>query len=204
VAALLVGACAAGGLGAGSLVRQGRPYAELSMATLFAAAAVRFGLAAVLPAYCLFFAVLVTVAAVDVEQRTIPNRVLRPAVILTIVLLGGAAIVDGAGRSALGAVVGGALAFVALLIVHLVQPRGLGFGDVRLAGFIGLYLGWLGLADVAVGLVLGFALATVAGVVLVATRRSGFGARLPFAPFLGAGAVLAVLWGGPLARAWSG
>ena len=96
------------------------------------------------------------------------------------------------------------MAFAALTLVHLAQPRGLGFGDVRLAGFIGVYLGWLGLADVAVGLVLGFLLAAVAGLVLMAATGSGLRARLPFAPFLGAGAVLAVLWGGPLARAWSG
>jgi leader peptidase (prepilin peptidase)/N-methyltransferase len=204
VAALLVGACAASGLGAGSLVRRGRPYTELSAAALFAAAAVRFGLTAVLPAYCLFFAVLVTVAAVDVEHRMIPNRVLRPGLVLAVVLLGGAAIVDGAGRAALDAVAGGALAFITLLVVHLVQPRGLGFGDVRLAGFIGIYLGWLGLSHVAVGLVLGFVLATVAGMVLMVATGGGFRTRLPFAPFLGAGAVLAVLWGGPLVRAWSG
>jgi leader peptidase (prepilin peptidase)/N-methyltransferase len=204
VVALLVGACAASGLGAGSLVRRGRPYTELSTATLFAAAGLRFGLDAVLPAYCLFFAVLVTVAAIDVEQRVIPNRVLRPALALTVLLLGGAAIVDGAGRAALDAFIGGALAFAAMFLVHLAQPRGLGFGDVRLAGFIGLYLGWLSLGDVAVGLVLGFLLAAVGGLVLIAATGSGFLVRLPFAPFLGAGAVLAVLWGGPLARASSG
>jgi leader peptidase (prepilin peptidase)/N-methyltransferase len=204
VAALLVGACAASGLGAGSLVRLGRPFTELSTAALFAAAGVRFGFDAVLPAYCLFFAVLVAVAALDVEHRVIPNRVLRPALALTVLLLGGAAIADGAGRAALDALVGGGMAFAALGLVHLAQPRGLGFGDVRLAGFIGLYLGWLGLAEVAVGLVLGFLLAVVAGLVLVAGTGSGLMVRLPFAPFLGAGAVLAVLWGAPLARAWSG
>ncbi|HEX4541249.1 MAG TPA: A24 family peptidase [Acidimicrobiales bacterium] len=204
MAALLVGACAAGGLGAGSLVHRGRPYTELSTATLFAAAGARFGLAAVLPAYCLFFAALVTLAAIDVEQRLIPNRVLRPALALTVPLLGGAAIVDGAGQAALDALVGGALAFAALALVHLAQPRGLGFGDVRLGGFIGLYLGWLGLGEVVVGLVLGFLLAALAGLVLMAATGRGLMVRLPFAPFLGAGAVLAVLWGGPLARAWSG
>jgi prepilin signal peptidase PulO-like enzyme (type II secretory pathway) len=54
-----------------------------------------------------------------------------------------------------------------------------------------------------VGLVLGFALAVVAGLVLVASTGS-LRVRLPFAPFLGAGAVLVVLWGAPLTRAWSG
>ncbi len=171
---------------------------------LFAAAGLRFGLDAVLPAYCFFFAVLVLAGAVDVEHRVIPNRVLRPALALTVPLLGGAAIVDGAGRAAVDALVGGFVAFAALTLVHVAQPRGLGFGDVRLGGFIGLYLGWLGLAHVAVGLVLGFLLAAVMGLVLMAARGSGLLLRLPFAPFLGAGAVLAVLWGGPLTRAWSG
>jgi leader peptidase (prepilin peptidase)/N-methyltransferase len=203
VAALLVGVCAVTGLGAGSLLRSGRPFTELATAALFAAAGLRFGMGAVLPAYCLFFAVLVAVAAVDIERRVIPNRILHPALALTVVLLGGAAIADGAGRAALDALAGGVAAFAALALVHVAQPRGLGFGDVRLAGFIGLYLGWLGLADVALGLLLGFGLAVVAGLVVVTTTGSGLMVRLPFAPFLGAGAVLVVLWGAPLTRAWS-
>ena len=185
-------------------MRLGRPFTELSTAALFAGAGLRFGFDAVLPAYCLFFAVLVAVAALDVERRVVPNRVLRPALGLTVLLLGGAALADGSGRAALDSVLGGAIAFAALGLVHLARPRGLGFGDVRLAGFIGLYLGWLGLASVAVGLVLGCLLAVVAGLVLVVTTDRGLMARLPFAPFLGAGAVLAVLWSAPLTRAWSG
>lgn len=204
MAALLVGACAAGGLGAGSLLRLGRPFTQLSTTVLFAAAGLRFGFDAVLPAYCLFFAVLVAVAALDVESRVVPNRVLRPALALSLLLLGGAAVADGSGRAALDSLVGGALAFAALGVVHLAQPRGLGFGDVRLAGFIGLYLGWLGLADVALGLLLGFLLAVAVGLALVVVTDRGLMVRLPFAPFLGAGAVLAVLWGAPLTRAWSG
>lgn len=175
----------------------------LSTATLFAAAGLRFGFDPVLPAFCLFFAVLVAVAALDVEHRVIPNRILHPALALTVLLLGVAAMADADGRAALDSLVGGATAFAALALVHVAQPRGMGFGDVRLAGFIGLYLGWLGLADVALGLLLGFVLAVVAGLVLVVTTRSGLMVRLPFAPFLGAGAVMVVLWGAPLASAWS-
>jgi leader peptidase (prepilin peptidase)/N-methyltransferase len=192
------------GLGAGSVARRGRPFTGILTAALFAAAGLRFGFVAVLPAYCFFFAVLVAVAAVDVESRVVPNRVLRPALAMTVVLLGAAAIAGGDGRAAIDSLVGGSAAFVALGLVHLVHPRGLGFGDVRLAGFIGVYLGWLGLATVAVGLLLGFLLAVVAGLGVIGATRSGLMVRLPFAPFLAAGAVLAVLWGGPLASAWSG
>jgi leader peptidase (prepilin peptidase)/N-methyltransferase len=201
---MLVGICAVIGLVAGSLLRSGRPSTVLSTAVLFAAAGLRFGFDAVLPAYCFFFAVLVAVAALDVEHRVIPNRILRPALVTTVPLLGAAAIADGAGRPALDALVGGALAFAALALVHLAQPRGLGFGDVRLAGFIGLYLGWLGLADVALGLLVAFVLAAVGALAVVMATGSGLLVRLPFAPFLGAGAVLVVFWGAPLARAWSG
>ena len=185
-------------------MRDGRPYTVIATGSLFAAAAVRFGAAAALPAFCLFFAVLVAVAAVDVQRRLVPNRILRPALVATLALLGAAAAVEGSGRAALDAVVGGAVAFLGLALVHLLQPRGLGFGDVRLAGFIGLYLGWLGLGQVAVGLVLGFALALIGGLVVVATSGGGLRTRMPFAPYLAGGAVLAVFWGGPLIRAWSG
>lgn len=185
-------------------MRDGRPLAAVATGSLFAAAAVRFGPHAVLPAFCLFFAVLVAVAAADVEHRVVPNRILRPALVATVPLLGGAAALEGAGRVAVDSVAGGAIAFLGLALVHFVHPRGLGFGDVRLAGFIGLYLGWLGLAHVAVGLILAFVLALAGGLVLMATTGAGLTARMPFAPFLAGGAVLAVLWGGPLIRAWSG
>lgn len=204
MAALLVGACAASGLGAGSIARRGRPFAAILTAALFAASSLRFGFEAALPAYCFFFAVLVAVAAIDLELRVIPNCILRPALAMTVVLLGGATIAGGAGWAAIDSLLGGVAAFAALGLVHLAHPRGLGFGDVRLAGFIGLYLGWLGLPNVAVGLVLGCLLAVVFGLVVMVATRSGLMARLPFAPFLAAGAVLSVLWGGPVARAWSG
>ena len=71
-------------------------------------------------------------------------------------------------------------------------------GDVKLAVLLGLYLGWLSLGHVFLGLLLGFVLGSVLGIALLVTGVRGRKDHLPFAPFLAAGAVLAVLAGRPL------
>jgi leader peptidase (prepilin peptidase)/N-methyltransferase len=74
----------------------------------------------------------------------------------------------------------------------------MGMGDVKLALLLGLYLGWLSLGHVLLGLFLGFLLGSIAGIGLLVTGVRGRKDHLPFAPFLAAGAVLAVLAGEPL------
>src|SRR5205085_1677025 len=64
-------------------------------------------------------------------------------------------------------------AWGALLVLHLVSPAGMGFGDVRLALLIGLDLGWLGTSEVVLGIFAGFLFAAVIGLLLIATRRRG-------------------------------
>ena len=80
----------------------------------------------------------------------------------------------------------------------------MGFGDVRFAGLIGLHLGWLGVAQVPAGLVLAFVLGAVGGIGFLAVRRGGWRTRIPFGPFLAAGALVTVLFGQPLVHAWLG
>jgi leader peptidase (prepilin peptidase)/N-methyltransferase len=78
----------------------------------------------------------------------------------------------------------------------------MGFGDVRLAGLLGFFLGWLGLAHVALGLFLGFLFGAVLGALLLATGRRNRRQAIPFGPFLAAGAIVAVLFGHPLLDAY--
>ena len=86
-----------------------------------------------------------------------------------------------------------------LLVVHLAYPRGMGFGDVKLAALMGLYLGWLGSSwVVALSLVLwamliGFVVGSVVGIGLLIVRRRN--EPMPFAPFLALGTVVVVLVG---------
>jgi leader peptidase (prepilin peptidase)/N-methyltransferase len=84
-------------------------------------------------------------------------------------------------------------------LLALVYPAGMGFGDVKLAGVLGLYLGWLGWAEVVTGGFLGFLFGGVGGVLLIAVRRAGRKSMIPFGPYMLAGALVAILCGGALA-----
>ena len=171
------------------------PAVELLTGVLFAAVAARLVDSWALPAFLVLTAALVALSAVDLERYLIPNRILYPALFLSAALLVGAAAVDGAWTDLRDAAIGGAVAWSLLFLIHLVSPRGMGFGDVRLAGLIGLHLGWLSVGHVFVGLFAGFAVAAVAGVALIATGVRSRKDRIPFGPFLAAGGLVAVFVG---------
>ncbi len=179
------------------------PLVELLTAALFAAAALRLGADPALPAFLVLMAALVAVSAIDLEHFIVPNRVVYPALFLSVPLLVAAAALDGEWRSLRGAALGGLAAWGLLLVIHLVSPGGMGFGDVRLAGLIGVHLGWLSLRHVVLGLFLGFLTAAVTGVALIATSVRTRKDKVPFGPFLALGAVLAILFGAPLIE-WYG
>jgi leader peptidase (prepilin peptidase)/N-methyltransferase len=177
------------------------PLVEAACAVLFAAMAVRIGWEPELAAFLVASAGLLALAVIDLDTTRLPDRVVFPTTALTAVLLVVAAAVgddwSSLGRAGLGALIG----FGSLFVIHLVSPKGMGFGDVKLAFLCGLVLGWWGLADVVLGLYGGFVLGAVVGVTLVAVDRARFGRAIPFGPFLAAGTLLMVLFGDPLADA---
>jgi leader peptidase (prepilin peptidase)/N-methyltransferase len=90
-------------------------------------------------------------------------------------------------------------AFYALAFIY---PAGMGFGDVKLAGVLGLYLGWIGWGVLAVGAFGGIFIGAVVGVTLMAAGRAGRKSAIPFGPFMLAGAMLAVFTGATLFHAY--
>jgi leader peptidase (prepilin peptidase) / N-methyltransferase len=142
-----------------------------------------------------FAAVLIAIAAVDLEQRIIPNRIVVPAAVWAVAV---GAIVATSDLPEL--LIAGAAAFLALLLAALAYPAGMGMGDVKLAGVMGLYLG----AAVAPALLAAFAAGAVVGIIIVA--REGAGARkrgVPFGPFLALGGLLGLLAGPELIDLYS-
>ncbi|MBI2168096.1 MAG: prepilin peptidase [Actinobacteria bacterium] len=174
------------------------PLVEMGTGVLFAAIALRFEMDWALPAFLLLTASLVTISIIDLEHYIVPNRILVVVAPATGAMLLVAAAIDGEwgslGRSAVAA----AAAFTGLLVVHLISPRGMGMGDVKLAFLLGLALGWLSWGHVALGLFLGFLYGAVVGGALVVTGVRGRRQAVPFAPFLAAGTLTAILAGQPI------
>ena len=175
------------------------PAVEAGTALLFTLVAVRVGPHADLPALLLATAGFVALSGIDLHTRRLPDKVVFPTLALTAAGLVIAALVDDRlgdlGRAGIGALLG----FAMFLVIHLVQPKGMGFGDVKFSLVCGLVLGWFGLADVILGLYGGFVLGAVIGVVVMAVQSGGRKTAIPFGPFMAAGTLLQVLAGGPLA-----
>jgi leader peptidase (prepilin peptidase) / N-methyltransferase len=179
------------------------PLVEAGTALLFALVGLRFaGDPVVLPAYLYLAAVGLALALIDVDVRRLPNALTYPSYPVALLLLGAAALAGASSGSFLRALAGGAVALVLYLALVLAYPAGMGLGDVKLSGVLGLYLGWLGWGELALGLFLGFLLGGVFGVGLMLAGRGGRKSKVPFGPFMLLGALLAVLVGRPLVDAY--
>jgi leader peptidase (prepilin peptidase)/N-methyltransferase len=176
------------------------PIVEAITGGLFAAMAARFGWDEALPAYLVFTAFLIALAGIDLDTFLLPKKLVWPSFFAGVVLLGVASLLQRDSRSAAEAAVGAAVAFGLLFLVHFISPKGMGFGDVRLAAVLGLHLGWLKLGQVGVGLFLSFALSAVVGIALIALGLKTRKDKVPFGPFLAAGTLLAIFVGDAIQR----
>ena len=171
------------------------PLVEFTTAALWVGLAARFGAVWELPAYLVLAAGLVALSMIDLDTFLLPNRVLYPVGFLTGGLLVVAGVADGRYDTLVRAGLGGAAAFGVFLVIHLISPRGMGFGDVRLSFILGMALGWLSWRHVYLGLFLGFLLGAVIGTLLIAIGVKTRKDHVPFGPFLAAGTMLAIFAG---------
>ena len=177
--------------------RAARRALTLGTALAFAAMALRFGPAPPLPAFCYLAGIGMPLAVIDTRCRRLPDALTLPSYPAALGLLGPAALLlPGGGRHFLSALAGMAVAWALFVIQVLIYPAGLGWGDVKLSGLLGLYLGWLGPGPLAAGLFLGYVLAAAAGLALIAAKRATRRSHLAFGPFLLAGTLAAVLLSG--------
>ncbi len=123
--------------------------------------------------FCVFFATLVAVSMTDLTHRLVPRRMLYGALALIVPLLVATAGVDGTWHSLTGAVIAGAVSFGLFFAIWWFVPRGMGFGDVRLAGVIGLTVGYLSLLHAYVAFLSGFVIGMVFGLVLMGVTSVG-------------------------------
>jgi leader peptidase (prepilin peptidase) / N-methyltransferase len=166
---------------------------------LFAVAALRFHADVVLVPFLVLFAVLLVVSMIDLEHFRIPDKIVFPALGVSFGLITFVTLIKGADLVHVrNALIGAVAYFVLLLVPHLIYPRGMGFGDVKLALLMGLFLGWLypdpinGIILIMWALVVGSGLGVLAGVFFALVR--GRRAEFPFGPALALGCVLVILF----------
>jgi leader peptidase (prepilin peptidase)/N-methyltransferase len=195
----LRGRCADCGQGIG--VRY--PLVEAGTAVLFVAVTARFGPTLVLPAYLYLAAIAVALAMIDLDVRRLPDAIVLPSYLVGALLLVPAVAAHRDWSSAARGLIAMAALWAFYFALAFVYPGGMGFGDVKLAGLLGLYLGWLGWGPVLIGAFAGFLLGGLVGVALLITGRVGGKTAIPFGPAMLAGAMLAVFAAAPVAT-WYG
>jgi leader peptidase (prepilin peptidase)/N-methyltransferase len=168
---------------------------ELGSGVLFAALTMRLGVSVELAAYLYLAAVCVPLFVIDGRDHRLPDALTLPSYVLLPALLTVAAVSTGQWWELLRAVLGGVVLFAAYYALAVVAAGALGFGDVKLAGLLGLALGWAGWYAVIVGALLGFVYGGVFSLALLAARKASSSTKIAFGPFMMLGALSALLIG---------
>jgi leader peptidase (prepilin peptidase) / N-methyltransferase len=178
------------------------PVVEMVTGAVWAAFALRLGADAALPAYLYLGAVGVALALIDLDVRRLPDVLVLPSYAVGLLLLALPTVVHDEPGTFLRVVLGMVALFGAFFLLVLIYPKGMGFGDVKLAGVLGMYLGYLSWGVLVVGGFFGFLLGALVGGALMLGQRAGRKTAIPFGPFMLLGAFIAILWGQPIADAY--
>ena len=146
-------------------------------------------------AFAIFALGLGALAVFDVRRHRLPNKIMFPLAGVGLVALTVASVLEHRPGRMIGAL--GCMAVLLLVFYGITLLGPMGYGDVKLAGVLGLYLGWLGIGVVYEAFVLGALAAALYGIALVAVYRlrgaTWKGLSMPYGPFLAGGALLAML-----------
>ncbi|MFF9811331.1 prepilin peptidase [Streptomyces coeruleorubidus] len=192
---------AEGAEGAEGPEREGAGYGPRTAPLVIATALVCAALAAAtgtrpeLGVWLLLAPVGVLLTAVDFRVRRLPDPLTLPFAAVALVLLGLTALVPEHAGEWTTALLGSLALGGGYFVLFLINPAGMGFGDVKLALGAGAVLGWYGWPTVMLGTFAGFLLGALYGGALVVARRAGRKTAIPFGPFLISGAFLGLLAG---------
>jgi leader peptidase (prepilin peptidase)/N-methyltransferase len=181
---------------------------EVAGGLIFFLAFWRFGLSAQFAVTAFWSCVFLVIIFIDWEHKLILNRITYPAAILALAVLAIDSVLPQWGLisniksfwpetgilsiSILNGVISGAIGFVFFLIVFFISPRGMGMGDIKLAGLIGLVTG---LPFVIIALMIGILIGGLVAIVVLALRKKGRKDVLPYGTFLAIGPIITLLWG---------
>lgn len=132
-------------------------------------------------------------SVIDFREHRLPNKLVASAAGTGLIALAASAILGDDLAGLLRAVSGALIVFIALLLLALIAPTGLGMGDVKLGVVTGLYLGWLGWSWLFWGTFIGFSLGAIWAVGLVLLKKAHRSSAVAFGPFLILGVVVSAL-----------
>jgi leader peptidase (prepilin peptidase) / N-methyltransferase len=180
------------------------PLVELLTGVLFFLAFWYFGLSVQFGITAFWCCVFLIIIFIDWEHKLILNKVTYPMAAVALVILAVDAFTSGSltpgnlsflpldKPAILSGVIGGAVGLGFFLLVFLINPRGMGMGDVKLAGLIGLVTGW---PMVIVALLIGILIGGLAAIVLLSLRLKGRKDVIPYGTFLAIGPIITLFWG---------
>lgn len=155
-----------------------------------------------LVAFLYLGAISVALLLIDLDTRRLPNVIVVPGYVVGTVLLGVAALLRWDFTALVSALVGAAVLFAFYFILAVAVPGGMGFGDVKLSGVLGLFLAWIGWGALIVGVFSAFLLGGVFSIILMIARRAGRRTAVPFGPWMLVGCWVGVFFGGTIANAY--
>ena len=175
------------------------PAVEAGTALAFGVTATHFGPVAHLPAFLYLTAIAIALALIDIDVHRLPNAIVLPSYVVGGVLLAVPSVISSDGGQLLRAAIGAAALYGLYFALVLVYPGGMGYGDVKLAGVLGMYLAWLGWGELAVGAFLAFLIGGLVGVALMLGGKAGRKSKIPFGPYMLVGAFGGIFFGDAIA-----
>lgn len=175
------------------------PAVELLNALLWIGCYAYFGWSIELIAFIYLSSVGIALTLIDIAVHRLPNVIVLPSyLVLGGILLIGAVVGPewgGEWSQLLRASLAGLSLYVFYLLLVIIYPKGMGFGDVKLAGVLGAALGWFGWGSLVVGSFAAFLLGGILSVFLLLAGKAKRGTGIPFGPWMILGAAIGVLWG---------
>lgn len=185
----------------GATIPQRLFWVELGTAILFVFLFWHYGLTWELALVALYCCLFITLLLTDLEHGILPNKIVYPAMVIALAVAGLGSIfgfepndiVGGGFRLwIVGAAVGGGIGFGLLLLVALISRGGMGWGDVKLAGLIGLVTGF---PLVFLAMLLGIVVGGLTAAILLLAKLKSRKDTIPFGPFLCVTAMVTLFWG---------
>lgn len=172
------------------------PFVELSTGIFFWVVAWKFhgNALSLLVAFLYLAAVSVALALIDLDTHTLPNRIVIPSYFVGVLLLGLTGFVTGNSGALVRAIIGMSALALFYFGTALIYPGGMGMGDVKFAGVLGLFLGYLGWDVLLVGAFSAFVLGGFFALALVVLRKANRGSGIPFGPWMLTGAWVGVFF----------